>query len=1601
MDRGRKKGLFWNDTFRKCVSAIVTIAMVTQNLTFGGRIVPGIAAEVPQEATVAEAMSGGEDADAASEEAKAKETGDAEGEVTAKEQLAEQQQAEQLNEQQSEQQPAEERETAERSVAAILSLAIRNLTTESEIASAAENNTLSIDLGYEGLEAGAEYEAVIELLDAVSGDVLCGQSQAGEQHNNPLEYRKKVSAGEAAGTLTLELADVDLHWVAGRAVALRVTLRQGDAQVVQRTFDAREDAHIYVPSVESALHAADGTQELAAEEGAVAVDSLTVRGLPKGIEAQVTGALATAEGEPVAAEVATVAAGADGVATAELAYPAFDARAYAGKQLASNLSLNVNGRNVAAYPVPEGRRREGEADRRTVAIAAVAEQAETTDGEQGDGEQGEEPDGEDADDSDSDSPHSAPADGEGKAAPTGEGHAAPADGDGQREGHSAPADGEGQAAPADEPQAAEEPSSPDADSQKTQTPLPFDGDTLSPVITEQAAEGDGASVSRADTGIVAVVLEGEATKSKADAARALAKEVGRGEALQLAAALNEEAPEGDAPTGASNSAALDLMSDGARARDNLDGNNIEDLVVKWITPDDFADGDDTLLSTRPGGSDRSDARQSIIAQIDYSVSGEHDYGEGDIRIMVPATMFRLRNGRQAGKVVIPLAAAPSRSTDFNWQLISDEGGDYYVFTNTRAMSAATKGFIQVEWNNLTPHEIADAYQSRYTNHNAGRYNDEGAVGVTGQNQTAPWYAYMEVTTFRDNTLRAKSNQINALMDTSEVVDAAYKRHTTSSPTAVSKGELPAGRIPAAYADEEYFVIVDWYTYAHYRGNQPFTLDIKDELDLAADRQSGATMDGFVYDISVNGESVEYTNNGATVNVTGIYSGWPSQEEGETAYVHVYSAYPASQFDPEPAQYVFHNKVTYKLRPIDEVDDYTEAIATDNVSYSWHPSEWRDTTGHFMVFKWGNDGEGELENYAERDMVAHRPRYETETISRMGDKQHYSTWYGIYDDAINKLRDGKDVRLWYTIKSEGWVLPWTLQRPTSDIDPNAVNEWWQWAKWDDKTQQYMLAETVDSGWAEHAKYDAEKNIYTTDKSATDGYELIPYTRIESNYLKRPVTMVTTDQGLHLEGTTSTDPVTYNQSVSGGQDLTPGSDYTFDYVEVQKPRIGKLVGINIKADGSYNVKNNQDGTFEYAEDDVDGKIPPIIFQVEVDGQWQQSGNDGEQYFAKVEWSSGSPVITYADGHTENSAVVKMPENTTNFRTVATTTQNAYLMEYLYPGVTLTPQGQANLKKFCKDKFTNAEGGTVYRPSTWVYNGVHMDAYRYDNAGTVMDEANPLFQRTKWGEDRLNGYTEDLKVTPKKSAEFDHAEDVDYERRLATIHYTAEVHESSFITDRATYDAALEDEGIPQLRPETSGIWYDLLPEGMTPNVNSVRLRDGDSIRRAYTKQNWRGTGRTMLIVEADLTPDPQQYKETPTSVAQFWEDVPTITFDAVMDLDTWVDLGGNAADAQTGITSHNVVAFESSRDMLGNVKDYSGEYDEPDPGDGCHNIVTKSACKTSAEVSALTGLDPKRTTPSFVYAGVDTRLAFPTAARTSLSKNIMVNDDGRWSQGTACA
>ncbi|MEE0026763.1 MAG: hypothetical protein U0J70_04170, partial [Atopobiaceae bacterium] len=354
---GGGKGLFWNETFRRCITVVVTVAMVTQNLTLGGAVSPSLALE-PAGGTAEERFTDGNA------------------------------------------QPADQNANDR-----LTSLVVRSRLTDSEVVASEEANVLSMDLGYKDLEPNAEYEAVVELLDAATGDVLVGEpwtDDQGETHSDSLEFHKNVTTGEATDTLSMELEDVDVHWVAGRVIDVRVTLLRGEDQVAQRTFDAEEDGHLYAPAIESALHAADNGQELAATEEAAVTDSITVTGLPEGLEAQVTGALETTDGDPVAAGVATITASADGTATADLSYPAFDARGLAGKELASKVSVLVKDRVVASYPAPEGRRREGHSDRRTVTVATAAE-PQGAEGEQGEKQGGEESGSEDSDDADGDS----------------------------------------------------------------------------------------------------------------------------------------------------------------------------------------------------------------------------------------------------------------------------------------------------------------------------------------------------------------------------------------------------------------------------------------------------------------------------------------------------------------------------------------------------------------------------------------------------------------------------------------------------------------------------------------------------------------------------------------------------------------------------------------------------------------------------------------------------------------------------------------------------------------------------------------------------------------------------------------------------------------------------------------------------------------------------------------------------------------------------------------------------------------------------------------------------------------------------------------------
>ena len=102
---------------------------------------------------------------------------------------------------------------------------------------------------------------------------------------------------------------------------------------------------------------------------------------------------------------------------------------------------------------------------------------------------------------------------------------------------------------------------------------------------------------------------------------------------------------------------------------SMDGTQVEDnFAAKWITADTVDNGDSDLLYLRPGNNDA----QTMRLQINYALSGEHNYNAGDITITIPAYLFTDRNGNKIGTVTVPYPEDPSTKQDFNWKRIGDQ-----------------------------------------------------------------------------------------------------------------------------------------------------------------------------------------------------------------------------------------------------------------------------------------------------------------------------------------------------------------------------------------------------------------------------------------------------------------------------------------------------------------------------------------------------------------------------------------------------------------------------------------------------------------------------------------------------------------------------------------------------------------------------------------------------------------------------------------------------------------------------------------------------------------------------------------------------------------
>ncbi|MBQ7139035.1 MAG: BspA family leucine-rich repeat surface protein, partial [Clostridia bacterium] len=412
------------------------------------------------------------------------------------------------------------------------------------------------------------------------------------------------------------------------------------------------------------------------------------------------------------------------------------------------------------------------------------------------------------------------------------------------------------------------------------------------------------------------------------------------------------------------------------------------------------------------------------------------------------------------------------------------------------------------------------------------------------------------------------------------------------------------------------------------------------------------------------------------------------------------------------------------------------------------------------------------------------------------------------------------------------------------------------------------------------------------------------------------------------------------------------------------------LRVSVPGKMRYAKKSNGTWDYVSDST-LPTPDLVIEYQLNNEdtWYPAatatwGEDGLGEFK---------FVNVADGVTTSGMTVFFPENVTDTRhtfisnvfdgKMAEQCDIAMLDWYVYP--TITMKSSDRVYGIVQELFEQSEN-----PSTKFRNDVIMDAYGWVGSD---DEAKVLDDDYDYSMATYEGASYGVALTKSGTSESD------AENQRLVIHYTATLTEQSNLKERSDYDEAVEAGVIPA---ETSGIWYDLLPPHVVPLLETVKLRKGDTITNVYTVEDYKDTGRTLLVVEAELTPVPASYN----SIG--YADRPTLEFDAAY---TWMDMD------EYGSELVNYVAFESTvedlrNDTLGTIKNQMGDPDTPAGG---NNANTPSMPEDI--IKALTDLDPNTDENRFVYGKYSHTVSSLTYAVSGLQKAVKNDLVGIWTQG----
>lgn len=355
-----------------------------------------------------------------------------------------------------------------------------------------------------------------------------------------------------------------------------------------------------------------------------------------------------------------------------------------------------------------------------------------------------------------------------------------------------------------------------------------------------------------------------------------------------------------------------------------------------------------------------------------------------------------------------------------------------------------------------------------------------------------------------------------------------------------------------------------------------------------------------------------------------------------------------------------------------------------------------------------------------------------------------------------------------------------------------------------------------------------------------------------------------------------------------------------------------------------------------------------------------NANGQYYkcADVTFSNGRPIIKPTAGATVSGYKLVFPKGTTAYK-VETETKKAAIRWWMYPDVEI--KANAARKAQVEELFKNSD-----MPQTRFINYARMNVLLYNKNEFINED---------YGLNQAMGFQYGAKLS--KSCTYDN----DVKNSNVRLHYKAT---ATVQTNQTSLDDIKELIKEGYLKEEKRCTWYDLLPKGVVPDTSTIKLRDADSIEEIKAVENWRGTGRIMLIVKAKLTPK-YEFRTIAASIIgrMGYADRPAITFDANY---SWSNL------TELGAVLDNKIVYESGNDKLGTIQGIKGEPDDPAAGNNADSLRAVGDMK-----SALTDINPDNNNPSYLYANAVSSISVDTQSLSSILKRVDANRDGLFGDG----